>query len=171
MKAQLKLKKWHYLALVAIVGLGWMILTAPSAQSDSPVVEAAAPKNHAVFAANSADEHIDTLQLERLKRSRENADKVNLFPAKSWYVAPPPPPPAPPPAPTAPPLPFAYMGKQQDANGKVTYFLSQGDRVRLVSMGEILDSTYSVDSIANGQMQLTYIPMQIKQYLSTGETP
>ncbi len=171
MKPQLRLKKWHYLAAVTIAVLGWIVFTAPTAQSGSQVVEAAAPKTHAEYAANSTDEHIDSLQLERLKRSRENADKVNLFPAKSWYVAPPPPPPAPPPAPTAPPLPFAYMGKQQDANGKVTYFLSQGDRVRLVTMGEILDSTYSVDSIANGQMQLTYIPMQLKQYLSTGETP
>ena len=63
------------------------------------------------------------------------------------------------------------MGKQQEANGKITYFLAQGDRVRLVSLGEVLDNTYSVDNVAGGQMQLTYLPMQLKQYLSTGESP
>jgi hypothetical protein len=30
---------------------------------------------------------------------------------------------------------------------------------------------YSIDNVANGQMELTYLPMQKKQYLNIGETP
>jgi hypothetical protein len=172
MKNLLLLKKWRYLILAAVLIATWMFISTSATQSsDTPIVEAAAPKQRLAANGDATVDRIDTLQLERLKRSRANADKVNLFPSKSWYVAPPPPPPPPPPVPTAPALPFTYLGKQLDANGKFTYYLSQGDRLRIVSLGEILDSTYSIDSVDHGQMELTYLPLKIKQYLSIGETP
>ncbi len=98
-----------------------------------------------------------------------------LFAAQSWYVAPPPPPPAPPgpnlppPAPAAPPLPFVFMGSYKSEDGASTYFLTAGDRVYDVKVGDNLDNTYSVDDVKSGQMLLTYMPLNIQQSLSVGE--
>ena len=116
-----------------------------------------------------------------LKASFHSSDRIvngaaatALFSAQSWYVAPPaPPPPTPaapqaPPAPTAPPLPFVFMGSYH-ANGSVaTYFLTSGDRVYDVKIGDTLDNTYSVDGVSAGQMLLTYLPLKIQQTLAVG---
>jgi hypothetical protein len=98
---------------------------------------------------------------------------ASLFSAQSWYVAPPAPPPAPvvvqaPPAPTAPPLPFAYMGSYRPEGAQPTYFLTAGDRVYDVKVGDTLDSTYTVDAVRSGQLLLTYIPLKIQQSLAVG---
>jgi hypothetical protein len=99
---------------------------------------------------------------------------ASLFSPHSWYVAPPPPPPAPvvaapPPVPTAPPLPFAYMGSYRTDGGKQVFFLTAGDRVFDVKVGDVLDSTYSVDGIQSGQLTLTYLPLKIQQTLAVGD--
>ncbi len=97
-----------------------------------------------------------------------------LFHTQSWYVAPPPPPPAPyvepppPPAPTAPPLPFTVMGSYARPGDVTVYFLTRGDRVFDVRVGDTIDHIYSVDSAANGQLMLTYIPLKIQQALALG---
>lgn len=97
-----------------------------------------------------------------------------LFHTQSWYVAPPPPPPAPyvepppPPAPTAPPLPFSVMGSYARPGDVTVYFLTRGDRVFDVRIGDTIDHTYSVDSAANGQLLLTYLPLKIQQTLALG---
>ena len=97
-----------------------------------------------------------------------------LFHAQSWYVAPPPPPPAPyvepppPPAPTAPPLPFTVMGSYARPGDVAVYFLTRGDRVFDVRVGDTIDHIYSVDSAANGQLLLTYLPLKIQQTLPLG---
>ena len=100
-------------------------------------------------------------------RHREN----DLFSAHSWYKAPPPPPPAaapPPPAPpTAPPLPFTYVGSfQQDT--VTVYYLVRGDRAYDVKIGDVLDETYSVDGVSDGQLMLTYLPLAESQGLLLG---
>jgi hypothetical protein len=99
---------------------------------------------------------------------------ASLFSAQSWYVAPPAPPPAPvvyqaPPAPTAPPLPFAFMGSYKAEGGGSTYFLTAGDRVYDVKVGDTLDNTYSVDGVKSGQLLLTYMPLKIQQSLAVGD--
>jgi hypothetical protein len=99
---------------------------------------------------------------------------ASLFSAQSWYVEPPAPPPArvvyrPPPAPTAPPLPFVFMGSYKAEGGGSTYFLTAGDRVYDVKVGDTLDNTYSVDGVKSGQLLLTYMPLQIQQSLAVGE--
>jgi hypothetical protein len=98
-----------------------------------------------------------------------------LFHSQSWYVAPPPPPPAPvvvvvPPPPTAPPLPFSVMGSYARPGDATVYFLTRGDRVFDVHIGDTIDNTYSVDSVANGQLQLTYKPLNIQQFLPLGDS-
>jgi hypothetical protein len=103
-----------------------------------------------------------------------------LFATHSWYAPPPPPPPPSttatteslaPPAPTAPPLPFAYMGTFTPDGGTPVFFLTAGDRVFDVRIGEALDNLYSVDGLNGGQLQLTYKPLNIKQQLTVGGAP
>jgi hypothetical protein len=94
-----------------------------------------------------------------------------LFAVRSWYVAPPPPPPvvdttpAPPPKPTAPPLPYTLIGSYTPDGEPTVFFLSVGDRVYDVHLGDTLDHTYSIDSYSNGQLVLTYKPLNEKQQL------
>lgn len=95
----------------------------------------------------------------------------DLFAAKTWVVPPPPPPPAPPPAPppppSAPPLPFRLLGKLDDA-ANVKAFLQKGEQVYTVSVGDVIDGTYRVDSIKTGQMTLIYLPLSTPQTLTGG---
>lgn len=96
---------------------------------------------------------------------------VDAFATRSWYVPPPPPPPvvaAPPPKPTAPPLPFAYMGSYDDAEGPIVIMLVRNDRLYTVSEGDLIDGTYRVERIQNGAIEMTYLPLQEKQQLATG---
>lgn len=99
---------------------------------------------------------------------------TDLFRSHSWYVPPPPPPKAkaaPPPAPTAPPLPFAVMGSYATGGGKPVYFLVRGDRVYDAHVGDVIDNTYSVDGVSNGQLNFTYLPLKQRQSLPIGGAP
>lgn len=96
---------------------------------------------------------------------------VDAFATKSWYVPPPPPPPvaaAPPPKPTAPPLPFAYMGSYDDAEGPTVIMLVRSDRLYTVSEGDLIDGTYRIERVQSGVIEMTYLPLQEKQQLPTG---
>jgi hypothetical protein len=102
----------------------------------------------------------------------------SLFAAHSWYVPPPPPPPAPtvtapvaPPKPTAPPLPFTFMGSYTPNGSPAVFFLTNGDKVYDVHLGDTIDNTYTVDALTNGQLVFTYKPLNQQQQLSTGGTP
>lgn len=125
--------------------------------STAPVqaVAATAPDYRAVGKDNAADP----------------APIRDIFAAKSWAPPPPkpvaPPPPPPPPPPSAPPMPYKFLGKMDDATS-LKAFLNRGERVYVVSVGEILDHTYRVDSIKAGQMTLIYLPLNIPQTLSVG---
>lgn len=113
------------------------------------------------------------LPLESLEQRRQAAPAKDVFQSKSWYVAPPPPkpvpppPPPPPPPPTAPPLPFQFVGKLDDAN-QLKVFLQRGNRVITVGVGDVIDNTYRVESITDTQMTLVYLPLDIRQVLSVG---
>jgi hypothetical protein len=113
-------------------------------------------------------------------RVSANTSPKALFASHSWYTPPPPPPPAAPPpaltpnqlaalnAPKAPPLPFSYIGSFSPDGSKPVYFLTQGDRVFNVRVGDTLENTYSIDSFSNGQLLMTYKPLNIQQQLSVG---
>jgi len=113
--------------------------------------------------------------LELLQQRVANSNGSDaLFAVHSWYVAqptPPPPPPEPavsvaPPAPTAPPLPFKYIGSYTADGGTPIFFLTQGDRVYDVRLGDTLASLYSVDGFDGTQLLLTYKPLEIQQQLA-----
>jgi hypothetical protein len=114
-------------------------------------------------------------------RISDDSSAESLFAAHSWYTPPPPPPPPPAPTltaaqeaalkvPVAPPLPFAYMGSYTPDGSEPVFFLTQGDRVYNVRVGDTLNDTYSIDSLTNGQLVMTYKPLQIQQQLSVGST-
>jgi hypothetical protein len=111
------------------------------------------------------------LQLAAAQRTADASNAGALFAPKSWYVAPPPAPPAPPPppvAPTAPPLPFTFMGSYTETGQDTVYFLSSGDRVYDVHLGDTLDQIYSVDAVENGALVFTYKPLSTRQLLALG---
>jgi hypothetical protein len=111
------------------------------------------------------------LELEALQLARAQPPVVELFAVKSWYVTPPPPPPqaqAAPIKPSAPPLPFAFMGKMAEAD-RLTVFLVKGERVYLASEGDVIDGTYKLEKIEPGKLTLLYLPLKTVQTLAVGE--
>ena len=38
-----------------------------------------------------------------------------------------------------------------------------------VSAGDVIENTYRVEGLAGGRLELTYLPLDIRQTLSTGE--
>jgi hypothetical protein len=146
-------------------GAGSPRTTAPGATTPSRAIHPAqAGRNSPVMNASFAPSD----------RIVTDTAAASLFSPQSWYVAPPPPPPAPvvyqaPPAPTAPPLPFAFMGSYRTQGGGAVYYLTAGDRVYDVKIGDTLDNTYSVDGVKSGQLLLTYMPLKIQQSIAVGD--
>lgn len=101
---------------------------------------------------------------------------TNVFAATSWQPPPAPPAPAPAPAPAAvapappvaPPLPFRFLGRYGDAGVQIV-MLVKGEQLYLVSVGDTIDQAYRVDRVSGTTVELTYLPLQLKQSLSTGD--
>ena len=113
-----------------------------------------------------ADSSTDTL-VEKLKRPALPETVKDMFPAKSWYV--PPPPVLVQVRPSAPPLSFQYIGKMVDADNRAAVFLEKQRRIFIVREGDAIDGNYRVDAIAPPVMTLTYIPLDEKQTMQIGE--
>jgi len=171
------------LALAAAVAI-FVVVTAPDSSTTTAVTAhsggtrpegarpGAAPTRHNVSSTSGPDASALLARLSR--RVADGKAAPALFHSQSWYIPPPPPPPAPyvepppPPPPTAPPLPFNVMGSYARPGDVTVYFLTRGDRVFDVRVGDTIDNTYSVDGAANGQLLLTYLPLKIKQTLAVG---
>lgn len=133
-----------------------------------PAVRPAAEPGDNGSAAQSASARSPRLKLSALERDANEVAAVDIFAPKSWYVPPPPPPPAvaaPPPAPVAPPLPFRYIGQLADINGKPVIYLVKSETVLVVSVGEIIEQDYRLDSVNETQLAFTYLPMKTQQLL------
>jgi len=97
--------------------------------------------------------------------------RANLFPEQTWYIPPPPPPPppyVPPPPPQAPPLPFSYMGRWQEA-GQTTYYLARGALPVSVHAGQVLDGVWQLEPVTGGMLNFTYLPLNQTRSLRTGD--
>ncbi|MHA6885249.1 secretion system X translation initiation factor [Ralstonia pseudosolanacearum] len=94
------------------------------------------------------------------------------FTVLSWLPPPPPPPaavapaPEPAPPPSAPPLPFVYLGTLNPEAAKPQVFISNGDRLLIVSPGDVIDGAYRFDSIAATGALFTYLPLNQRQAMS-----
>ncbi|MEN6587981.1 MAG: hypothetical protein ABFE02_18230 [Sulfuricella sp.] len=159
-------------AIVATAACGDGLGTAkkPQAKPEQPARAAASGAKKATSRAAGEPR----VELERLDHAalQANGDENigNVFGATSWYVPPPPPPPPPPqppPKPTAPPMPFTYLGLYQENSGRVIMLL-KGDRLYTVAVGDVIESTYRVDRVEHGMVEMTYLPLNIKQSISTG---
>lgn len=123
----------------------------------------------------SVEPPLPALQLDKLVRAEVSEPELDPFAGKSWYLPPPPPSPAEvkvqeAPRPTAPPLPFSYMGRMLEEDGHVVVYLTQGASVYSVSQGDTLDGTYRLERVASNQLVLTYLPLDTKQILNTGDS-
>ena len=176
---------------IAVVCAGYIVLMPDASQTIEPTRGSGTPSRDAGASRGSApaaaapSRAIHPAQAGRkspvMNASFAPSDRIvkdtaaaSLFSPQSWYVAPPPPPPAPvvyqpPPAPTAPPLPFAFMGSYRTQGGGAVYYLTAGDRVYDVKVGDTLDNTYSVDGVKSGQLLLTYMPLKIQQSIAVGD--
>ena len=135
---------------------------APKRAAEQPALSAAAQSLDKPLKSAQAREHLTK------KATGE------LFAKSSWVIAPPPPPPPPappppppPPPPSAPALPYTYMGKLEQGETHVV-ILNKGNRVVTVSLGDVLENTYKVESIEASKVTFTYLPLGISQSLSTG---
>lgn len=148
--------------------------------ADAPVPAVPArPPAPSANRAPATSTSVARVELERLQRQDATPDArarstSQVFGAMGWDPPPPAPPkvevkPAPPPPPTAPPMPFSFLGRYEEG-GVRTFMLVRGDRIYTVVEGEVIDNTYRVERLAAGQLELTYLPLSIKQTLSVGDT-
>lgn len=133
-----------------------------------------APPPRAAGASRATTTPPPPVQLEALpvREPPAETDRVatNPFTAMTWHVPPPAPKPVakpPPPPPSAPPMPFAFLGRYEEG-GKLTIMLVKGERVYMVAEGDVIDQTYRVERMAAGKLELTYLPLDVKQVISTG---
>ena len=70
--------------------------------------------------------------------------------------------------PTAPPLPFTFIGSIE-RGGRRTVMLMEGDQLHLVGVRGRIDDRYRVERVTPTQIEFTYLPMQLRQVLETGQ--
>lgn len=167
--------KW--LTAIAALVAGYVVFGPKDSDSVAPARTAPGAAAHAAHAAATSSSAVPVARslLMLAQRVVDQTTAASLFAAHSWYTPPPPPPPPPPApvdttpaAPVAPPLPFQFIGSYKPDGQAPVFFLTRGDRVYDVHIGDTLDNTYSIDSFANGQLVLTYKPLNIQQQLLAG---
>lgn len=99
----------------------------------------------------------------------------DLFERRSWLPPAPPPPPLAPvaaKAPEAPRMPFSYLGVIDGRAIVRQVLIAKGDQLFIVKKSDVLEGTYRIDDITDHAIELTYLPLNQRQSLSTdGATP
>jgi hypothetical protein len=169
-------KRGKWLTAVAALVAGYVIFGPKEPASVEPARRGASAAAHVPHAAAASSAPVVRSLLLLAHRVVDQTASGSLFATHSWYTPPPPPPPPPPvaavapAAPTAPPLPYQFIGSYKPDGQAPVFFLTSGDRVYDVHVGDTLDNNYSVDSFDKGQLVLTYKPLNIKQQLLAGVT-
>lgn len=167
------LRRWKLLGsalALSLLAAGWLNAGDKDA---AEVIEAVKPARMPASTAKTKTEGLQQessvdIRLEKLRRQESGQSVKDVFTSKTWYVPPPPSKPEPPPPPSAPPLPFVYLGKMVQEENPIV-FMSKQDRNYAVKEGDVIDATYRVDSIKGSLMELTYIPLDMKQTMHIGE--
>jgi len=73
-------------------------------------------------------------------------------------------------APTAPALPFQFVGRMGDRDD-LQVFLQSGEKLYVVRKGDVIDSTYRLESVSANELDLVYLPLHQSQTLSVGSAP
>ncbi|WP_197325393.1 secretion system X translation initiation factor [Ralstonia solanacearum] len=187
MKATLVTRSLLGAAAIATAALSyWVAAKRPDAPATAPVSGASAghrPDRPAQRQAWQADPPAapeasagpdgvgahESLAALRPPLSAESAN--DPFTVLSWLPPPPPPPPVvapapvPEPPPSAPALPFVYLGTLNPDAAKPQVFISNGDRLLIVSPGEVIDGMYRFESIAATGALFTYLPLNQQQVM------
>lgn len=173
-------RRGKWLIGIAAVIAAYVAFGPRDSDSVEPSKSAARPAAREAHPAATVSAPVARSLLLLAHRVVEQTSAGALFATHSWYVPPPPPPPpaaavtepTAPPTPVAPPLPFTYMGSYAPVGAKPVFFLTQGDRVYDVHVGDTLEGgTYSVDAFTNGALIFTYKPLNQQQQLTTGGAP
>jgi len=154
------------LTLVAVVWVNGMD------EQSAPVTPAVKRAIPAAATSNASGTALGAARVEEARKQAASMPAANAFAARSFYVAPPKPvepPPAPPPPPMAPPLPFKYMGRFAEANASLVIFLTAGDRLYSVRVGDVIDETYRVEKLTPSELIFIYLPMDERQALPIAE--
>ena len=168
----LRQREWAWLgvALLLLLAAAWY---GNGSEDDSASVALVQPgKGLRTKDAARQEPDLSELDVSSLRRAPGNADSSNLFASGTWVVAPaavaaPVAKPLPPPAPMAPALPFTYLGRYPDL-AKPVIVLMRGDRLLLVSTGDVIEGTYRVETLGANSLGLTYLPLNIRQNLEIG---
>lgn len=102
-----------------------------------------------------------------IRRLTEASPKADPFSPDAWLPPPPPPQSEPAPPPTAPPFPYAYLGRVDDS-GKASVLLGGSSRSVTAQAGDLIDGVWRVDTIAEHSVELVYQPLDQRQTLSAG---
>lgn len=73
----------------------------------------------------------------------------------------------PPTPPQAPPLPFQFLGRYEDA-GQILFFLQHNDQNLVVRIGDTIAGQYKVQSLKGATLSLIYLPLNQVQSLDVG---
>lgn len=161
-------RRWLILALSLVVFATYRLLSPPSVDvptaptAPSPATPAAPPV--------SSYEPENTEAAPTAGQAGAAPVVTDIFAVRNWEPPPPPldttsPVAAPP---QAPPLPFRYLGKQEQAGRAPVFFLMRDDRILAVHPGQVIDKTYRVGRYEGGQLGFTYLPMKTQQFLPLG---
>ncbi|WP_017454501.1 hypothetical protein [Herbaspirillum rubrisubalbicans] len=138
-------------------------------QLSSAITRSSPASPSAIVHQGNAGEGKTILHIAQIRRDALTVGEQNPFAPKSWYV---PPPAAPAPVvekPAVPPLPFSYVGRVDDADGKWIIYLAKGAQSYVVQSGDTIDNTYRIENIEDGSLVIRYLPMDSKQTLQIGE--
>ena len=176
------LKKIIFLMLPVFIGpasannpLGVTALTPQYDQANETVIPLPDDSHGNLVEKNPATESATLKSTSILPaRAPHEGIQANLFAGHSWYTPPPPPPmqvetESVAYTPTAPPLPFSYIGQYQQDGVETLFYLVRGDRVYDVKVGDVIDNTYRIDHVLNGQLMFTYLPLNTSQGLRLGD--
>lgn len=175
------------IALVATLVAAWF---APEDEDGRARVDLSAPpapagQAPADSAPQTAEERraaLAALDVDLIRKRDAGVAGDDAFARKSWYVPPPPPPPPkpqaaapvveappppPPPPPMAPPLPFKHLGRLVEAGQALPkHYLMDGDRMIVVSEGDLIGGKYRFVGQIGNQLQFIYLPLNQRQNLA-----
>lgn len=107
---------------------------------------------------------VPELDLSRLDRPADEGAKVDIFEDKGSNEKKTDNAQGKPARPTAPPLPFAYLGRMLE-DGKLAVFLARGAESYSVKAGDTIGGEYRVDAVTDKEVTFTYLPLKTKQRL------
>jgi len=129
------------------------------------------PPQSAIKVAEEAISVLPDLTQKHLFVEDKSKTTQDLFKGHAWYVPPPPPKPVPvkvepPPPPAAPPVPFFYMGKLEQAPQATQVFLTANNKVLSVTIGKNVDTLWRLDKEEANTLTFTYLPLGLTKSLS-----